>query len=52
MKENKPKNRFEVLLVNNLSLADRVRILRDRVTGIIYLQTIYGNGTGITPFLK
>ena len=45
------KNRFEILSRENLNYIDAL-ILRDRITGVLYLQTHYIDKLGgLTPLL-
>ena len=45
----KKENRFEVNY--SQGVMDQIRVLVDKETGVNYLQTITGQGTGITPLL-
>ncbi|TFE02304.1 DUF6440 family protein [Jeotgalibacillus salarius] len=44
-------DRFEVKSIQNLPELGRVTILIDRETGVHYLHTWVGTGSGITPLL-
>lgn len=45
----KTEKRFEVIYTQGI--ADVIRILVDRETGVNYLQSISGNAGGLTPLL-
>ncbi|MCL2486578.1 MAG: DUF6440 family protein [Oscillospiraceae bacterium] len=57
MKKANPNNRFEVLLEEQLGpdsfmrSSDRTLIIRDKLTGVLYLFAYYCNGGGLTPLL-
>ena len=52
MKQN-PNNRFQVVFEEKLSLStDRIRILKDTLTGVLYTQPIFGSSCGaLSPVL-
>lgn len=43
------KKRFEVIY--SQGVGDNVRVLMDTLTGVLYLQTSYGNCGGLSPLL-
>ncbi|MCL2487175.1 MAG: DUF6440 family protein [Oscillospiraceae bacterium] len=47
----KKDGRFEIVLRESLGLTHYAVIIRDRVTGVLYLQTILNGASGLTPLL-
>ncbi len=48
----KQDKRFAVLYEESIGLATGCTVLVDKTTGVNYLLTVCGNGTGLTPLLN
>lgn len=49
--KNKKDQRFYVKSIDDVPSFGRIMILVDRNTGVNYLQSMVGTGSGITPLL-
>lgn len=47
----KQDKRFAVLYEESVGFVTSCTILVDKTTGVNYLLTVHGNGTGLTPLL-
>lgn len=50
-KKNEEDQRFYIKLSEDIPTLGRIIVLVDRETGVNYLQTWVGSGSGITPLL-
>lgn len=50
-KNNDDDRRFEIVYSQNEKIAGMIRILRDRETGVCYLNTWIGAAGSVTPLL-
>lgn len=46
------QKRFQIVHDERMDIISTANIILDTVTGVLYLQTIYSNGCGLTPLLN